>query len=276
MTRRQFDLLLAAASGVLLAYLLLPMIGLFTRTSPVHLWEAMGSEPARLALVVSLKTSLVAHVFILLVGTPMAYALATKSFKGRRVAVALVEVPLVLPPAVAGIGLLAAFGRRGLFGQMFADLGLPPIALTQTAVVLAVVFVASPLYIRQAIASFEAIDRDVLDAARTLGSAPFRTFVRIAIPLASSGLGAGSVLAFGRGLGEFGATIMFAGNFPGVTQTLPLAIYSELDRNFEIALAIGGLLLIVSATLLIAVKVIPSWRTSSSIVASRFEASISS
>lgn len=275
MTRRQFDLLLAGATGVLLAYLLLPLVAIFTRTSPVEMWTALGSSAAREALVVSLKTSVLAHVMILGLGTPMAYALATKEFRGRRIAVALIELPLVLPPAVAGIGLLAAFGRLGLVGRTLSDWGVPPIALTQFAVVMAVVFVASPFYIRQAIAAFDGIDRDLLDAARTLGSRPHRTFLRIAIPLASGGLGAGSVLAFARGLGEFGATIMFAGSLAGTTQTLPLAIYAQFDRNFDVALAIGGLLLIVSAALLIAVKVVPSWRVSSSMFASRSELSIS-
>ena len=147
----------------------------------------------------------------------------------------------MLPPAVAGIGLLAAFGRVGLLGSTLQAFGIE-IPFTQTAVVLAVAFVASPLYVRQAIAAFEAVDQSLVDASRTLGASPARTFARIALPLASGGLAAGAALAFARGLGEFGATIMFAGSFQGVTQTLPLAIYAEFENKFEVALAIGGLL----------------------------------
>ena len=133
------------------------------------------------------------------------------------------------------------------------------IPFTQVAVVLAIVFVASPFYIRQAIAAFASVDRTLLDASRTLGSGPARTFWRVAMPLAAGGLAAGSSLAFARGLGEFGATIIFAGSFAGVTRTAPLAIYAELDRSFESALALGALLILVSVVVLVAVKALTSW-----------------
>src|SRR5262249_46663691 len=160
---------------------------------------------------------------ILLFGTPTAYLLATRRFPGHALAVTLVELPLVLPPAVAGVGLLVAFGRVGLLGSSLRALGVT-LPFTQSAVTVAVAYVASPLYIRQAIAAFEATDPNLAAASRTLGAGPGRTFFRIVLPLARGGLIAGLALSFARGLGEFGATIMFAGSLQRVTETLPLAI----------------------------------------------------
>jgi molybdate transport system permease protein len=213
-------------------------------------------------------------VLIVLFGTPTAYLLASREFRGRTLLVTLVELPLVLPPAVAGIGLLAAFGRLGLLGGTMESLGID-IAFTKTAVVLAVTFVASPFYVRTAIAAFEAVDRDLVAASRTLGAGPARTFFRVALPLAAGGLGAGAALAFARGLGEFGATIMFAGSLQGVTQTLSLAIYQEFDVDFDTALAIGALLVVGSALVLFAAKVIPAWRRSTSASTTLFAPSAS-
>lgn len=256
--RAAFWSVVAAVTAVALAFLLLPLVALFLRVPPGELVSQLASEPAREALVVSLKTSAIAHAIVLLAGTPVAYLLGTREFRGRGLVVTAVELPLVLPPAVAGIGLLAAFGRRGLLGDSFEALGFS-IPFTQTAVVLAVVFVASPFYLRQAIAAFGAVDRELLDASRTLGARPARTFFRVAVPLAAGGLGAGSSLAFARGLGEFGATIIFAGSFPGVTRTAPLAIYAELDRDLDVAVALGALLVLVSISLLLVVNLLPSW-----------------
>ena len=272
--RRAFDVLLAVAAGVALAFLLLPVLALFLRISPAALLDALTSDVALDALWVSVKTGLVAHAFVLLVGTPAAYFLGTRRFRGRGVLITLVELPLVLPPAVAGIALLALFGRRGLLGESLDALGIE-IPLTQVAVVLAVAFVAAPFYLRQAIASFESLDRSLIDASRTLGATPLRTFWRVALPLASTGLGAGSALAWARGTGEFGATIMFAGSLQGVTQTLPLAIYAQLDLNPDIAVAIGALLVLVSLTVLLSVKLLPSWTrfTSASLIRSAPSAS---
>ena len=239
------------------------MLALFLRVPLGELIAQLGEEQAREALLVSLKTSLVAHVLILLIGTPAAYLLATRAFRGRTLIVSLLELPLVLPPAVAGLGLLAAFGRSGLLGEELSALGLE-IPFTQLAVVLAICFVASPFYLRAAIAAFEAIDPALLGAARTLGAGPARVFGRIALPLSLGGLGAGSTLAFARGLGEFGATIMFAGSLPGLTQTAPLAIYDALDEDFEVALALGALLVVVSACILLAAKLLASWTRSPS------------
>ena len=197
---------------------------------------------------------------ILLVGTPAAYWISAQRGARRDALVTLVELPLVLPPAVAGIGLLVAFGRAGLLGGTFEALGLD-IAFTKVAVVLAVTFVASPFYLRTAIASFEAVDPTLSAAARPLGAGRARVFLRIVLPLARGGLGAGAALAFARGLGEFGATIMFAGSLQGVTQTLSLAIYEQFDLDFDVALAISALLIVTSALVLLSVKLLTRWRS---------------
>ncbi|MHB8468316.1 MAG: molybdate ABC transporter permease subunit [Gaiellaceae bacterium] len=238
------------------------MVAIFADVSPGRLIAQVSNPVVTDALVVSLKTSLVAQALIVVLGTPTAWLLASRRFRGRGIVIALVELPLVLPPAVAGIGLFAAFGRTGLLHT-----SLP---FTQAAVVVAVAFVASPLYLRQAITSFEAVDPNLIAASRTLGAGPVRTFFRVVLPLARGGLAAGETLAFARGLGEFGATIMFAGSLRGVTQTLPLAIYGEFAVSFTVTLAIGALLVVVSLALLIALKVALSWRPSRSTSPSRF------
>ncbi len=273
--RRAFTVVLVLATAIALAFLLLPVVAIFLRVSPGHLFAQLGNPVARDALLVSLKTNAIAEALILLVGTPAAYFLARRRFRGRALVITAIELPLVLPPAVAGIALIATFGRFQLLGGSLHWLGLD-VGFTQAAVVLAILFVASPFYLRQAIAAFEAVDGTLLDAARTLGARPHRVFFRVALPLAAGGLGAGAALAFARALGEFGATIMFAGSLRGVTQTLPLAIYAEFDLNFDVALAMGALLVIVSATILLAVKMLPRWMRSSSTSPFPFAPSISS
>jgi molybdate transport system permease protein len=228
----------------------------------------LGADVVVDALLVTLKTSAAAHAIVLVVGTPAAYLLATRRFPGRDLVVSVLELPLVLPPAVAGVGMLAAFGRRGLLGDAFEVLGVS-IAFTQVAVVMAVVFVSAPFHIRGAIAAFEALDADLVAAARTLGAGPARVFWRVAVPLSAAGLGAASTLAFARGLGEFGATIIFAGSIQGRTQTMPLAIYAALDRDLDQALAIGALLVAASIAILLAAKVVPRWTRSPSASRSR-------
>ena len=255
--------LVATGAIVALGFLALPIVAIFARVSPAKLVAELSNPLVTNALVVSLKTTAIAQALILVFGTPAAYALARR-FRGRGLLVTLVELPLVLPPAVAGIGLLAAFGRFGLLHT--------GIAFTQTAVVLAVAFVSSPLYVRAAIAAFETVDPNLVAASRTLGAGPVKTFFRIELPLARSGLVAGEALAFARGLGEFGATIMFAGSLPKVTQTLPLAVYSAFDVNFDVALSIGALLVVISAALLVTLK----WVASSSTSRFRFALSSSS
>ena len=256
--RIPFTALLALATTVALAFLALPLASLFLRVAPGELVSSLASQPARDALLVSLKTNLIAEALILLVGTPTAYLLARRRFRGRSLVLTLVELPLVLPPAVGGIALFAAFGRTGLVGDELGALGVS-LPFTQAAVVVAVVFVASPFYVRPAVAAFEAVDENVVEAARTLGAGPARVFARVALPLAAGGLAAGAGVAFARGLGEFGATIMFAGSLQGLTQTLPLAIYAEFERDFSVALALGGLLVVISFAILLSIKLVPSW-----------------
>ena len=262
--------LVFAAAFVALAFLALPIVAIFTHVSPGRLAAQLSNPVVTDALVVSLKTTLVAQALILALGTPAAYVLASRRFRGHSVLVTLVELPLVLPPAVAGIGLLVTFGRVGLLHT-----SLP---FTQTAVTLAVAFVASPLYMRQAIAAFEAVDPNLVAASRTLGAGSVKTFFRVVLPLARGGLAAGEALAFARGLGEFGATIMFAGSLRGVTQTLPLAVYAEFDvaGGFTIALAISALLVLISAALLITIKLVLQWQPSRRTSPSRFALSTSS
>ena len=262
MRRAGFRLAAALAALVALAFLLLPVVAIFLRVSPGELLNRLDDSVVVDALAVTAKTNGIAFALTLLLGTPAAYLIATQRFPGRALAITLTELPLVLPPAVAGIGLLAAFGRLGLLGGTFDALGLR-LGFTQAAVVLAVLFVAGPFYLRQAIAAFEAVDPTMLAAARTLGAGPGRTFLRVALPLAASGLGAGAALSLPRGIGEFGATIMFAGSLQGVTQTLSLAIYAQFDVDFTRALALGALLVLVSAAVLLAIKAIPAWRSRS-------------
>jgi molybdate transport system permease protein len=248
------------ASFVGIGFLVLPVVAIFARVPPGRLVSQLGNGAVTDALRVSAETSALAQALVLLVGTPTAVVLARR-FPGRELLVAFVELPLVLPPAVAGIGLFAAFGRFGLLHTT--------IPFTKLAVVFAVALVSGPLYVRAAIAAFEGVDANIVAASRTLGAGPTRTFFRVVLPLARTGLAAGAALALARGLGEFGATIMFAGSLRGVTETLPLAVYSEFNVNFDTALAISALLVALSAALLIALK----WRPSLSTSRFRFAAS---
>jgi molybdate transport system permease protein len=259
--RRFFELGLVVCAALVVGFLFVPLVALFLRVSPGTLFAQLGSEVALDALWITVKTGLIAHAFVLAIGTPAAYLLGTRRFRGREAVLTAIELPLVLPPAVAGIALFAAFGRRGLLGDELSALGLE-IPFTQIAVVMAVTFVALPFYVRLAVATFASLDRTLLDASRTLGAGPLKTFARVALPLSGAGLGAASTLAWARGTGEFGATIMFAGSFQGVTQTLPLAIYAQLDQDRTVAIAIGALLLLLSAVVLLAVKLLPSWQRS--------------
>jgi molybdate transport system permease protein len=239
-----------------LGFLILPIVAIFARVPLHRLLDQLDDPIVRDALVLTATTNAIALAVILLVGTPAAYFLGTRRFRGRTVAITLIELPLVLPPTVAGIGLLAAFaGRIGLLSDILDPIGVN-VVFTTTAVVIAICFVAGPFYLRNAIAAFETLDRDVLDAARVDGAGPLRLLVSVSIPLAKAGLAAGAALAFARGVGEFGATIMFAGNLRAVTQTLPLLIYQDFELSFDVALAISALLVVVSAALLLTVKLI--------------------
>jgi molybdate transport system permease protein len=272
--KRAFDVVLAASAALTLGFLVLPIVAIFARVPLGRLVGHLNDRAVVDALLVSARANSVALAVVVLVGTPTAYLVASRRFPGRALVLTLIELPLVLPPAVAGIGLLAAFGRFGLLGGALRTFGVE-LPFTQAAVVIAVIFVASPFYLRTAVAAFETVDPTLVDAARTLGAGRARVFARIAVPLALGGLGAGAALAFARGLGEFGATLMFAGSFRGVTQTLPLAIYSQFEQSFETALALGALLVAISAALLVALKLRVPWTRSASISPFRFARSTS-
>jgi molybdate transport system permease protein len=248
-----FPVLLTVALASALTFLTLPIVAIFVDSSPAQLLDALGERGALEALWLSLRTTAASLAIILIVGTPAAYLLATRSFRGKAVVVTLVELPLVLPPAVAGIALLAAVGPSGILGGAVEAAGID-LALTTAGVVVALTFVASPFYVRQAMAAFAAVDRTLLDASRTLGVSEARSFGRVMIPTAMPGLAAGTALALGRALGEFGATLMFAGSFEGITQTVPLAIYARFSTEFDSALALSAVLVAVSAAILLSVK----------------------
>ena len=255
---RPYPLLFAALTAVALAFLALPIVALLTAI-PLRDLPTLLSTPAVVdAIVVSLRANLIANVLILGIGTPTAYALARSRRRGRGLLLTLIELPLVLPPAVAGIALLTAFGARGLLGDALAARGIV-LPFTEVAVVLAVTFVAAPFFLRAAISTFATLERDQLDAARDLGASEWTVFHRVALPLAADGLRAGWALAFARGAGEFGATLLFAGSVMRVTQTLPLAVYAQLGVDLDAAIAIGILLLALSALVLVISKLPPLW-----------------
>ncbi len=255
MTRRPpwFPALLAGTVVFAVVFLAVPLVAVFVDAGPARLLSSLGDPSARDALTLSLETSLVAVALIALIGTPAAYALATRRFRGRAALVTLLELPLVLPPAVAGIALLAALGPHGLLGGLLRGAGIELVFQT-AGVVVALTFVSAPFHLRQAQAAFAGVDPRWLEASRTLGSGEGATFARVAMPAAAPGLLAGLALAWGRALGEFGATLLFAGSFRGVTQTAPLAIYERFDTDFTGALALSGVLVVISAVLLLAVK----------------------
>jgi molybdate transport system permease protein len=223
-------------------------VAIFVGVGPGELLSSLDDPSAVDALLLSLRTSVAALAIIVVIGTPAAWLLATRAFKGREVVLTLIELPLVLPPAVAGIGLLAAVGPNGLLAPTIS------FTLSTAAVIVALTFVAAPFYLRQAQSAFAALDANMLAASRTLGAGEGRTLLRIAIPAALPGLSAGVALAWGRALGEFGATLMFAGSFRGITQTVPLAIYERFATDFTGALGLSAVLVCVSAALLLAVK----------------------
>jgi molybdate transport system permease protein len=262
-TRGLLAALFFLAIAVAMGFIVLPVVAIFTHVPPGRLLHQFSNPIVTDALLVSLKTIAISQAAILLFGTPTAYFLASRRFPGRSLVVTLVELPIVLPPAVAGIGLIVAFGRVGLLGSTFDALGVD-VSFNQAAVVLAISLVAGPFYVRQAIASFEAVDTNLIAASRTLGAGPVRTFFKVTLPLARGGLTAGEAICMARGLGEFGATIMFAGSLQGSTQTLPLAVYTmfETQNGLDVALAISALLVIVSLAILIALKGTGLWQRS--------------
>lgn len=237
----------------MLIFLVLPLVALIARIRPASLFENLGDRTVVQAISLSLTTTALSTVGALLFGAPLAYLLARRQFRGREAIDTLIDLPMVLPPSVAGIALLVAFGRRGLLGSYLDDLGIN-LAFTQTAVVLAQIFVAAPFFIKAAIAGFAGVERDLEQAAAIDGANGWRIFRDITVPLAWPTLFGGAVMTWARALGEFGATIIFAGNFSGRTQTMPLAIYLGFELDFGVALTLSVILLVISFLVLFVVK----------------------
>ena len=235
--------LAVAALSLLAGFISLPMLALVLWTVNESAWHAMATQAAREALLLSIRTTSISLVIIILVGTPAAYVLARAEFPGKRVVDTLIDVPAVLPPSAAGIALLLAFGRLGLVGEYLHAFGIT-ISFTTAAVVIAEVFVAAHFYVRQAVVGFAQVRRDVEEAAMVDGANRFSVFIRVTVPLAFPALVAGAVMAWARALGEFGGTIIFAGSFPGVTQTIPLAIFAARESNFDAAVALSVMVLV--------------------------------
>lgn len=245
--------LAVGALALLAGFIAIPLLSLVLWTVDREAWQAMVSPVALNALFLSAKTTAASMSALLVVGTPAAYVLARGNFRGKRMLNTLIDIPVVLPPSAAGIALLLAFGRVGLLGEHLRLLGIS-LPFSTAAVVLAELFVATPFYIRQAVTGFSEVDRDIEEAAMVDGASGLTTFLRITLPLASPALVAGAITAWARALGEFGATIIFAGNLPSVTQTVPLAIYAAMESNFDAAVALSVLVLGFAFTIILAVR----------------------
>jgi molybdate transport system permease protein len=242
----------AAAAGA--ALFVLPLAGLLARTPWRTLPAVLATPEALGALRLSVLCSLAATAVAIVAGLPLAWVQARGRFRGRALLRAVTMLPVVLPPVVGGAALLAAFGRHGLLGRWLdATLGVR-LPFTPAGTVLAEAFVATPFFVLTVEAALRAVDGRLEDAARTLGAGPWTVFRRITIPLAAPSIAAGALVAWARALGEFGATITFAGNVPGRTQTLPLAVYLMLHDDADAAVAVSMLLLAVSVTVLVLLR----------------------
>ena len=254
---RAFVAAAIGASVLLLAFLALPFLGVLLRVSPTATVARLGDPLVLSALRLSLVTAGLSTAVVALLGTPTAWLLATRRLPGQRIVEVLVLLPMVLPPTVAGLALLMAFGRMGLAGHALSVCGIH-LPFTTAGVVVAQVFMSAPFFIVPARAGFAGIDRRLLDAAGTLRAGESFTFFRVVLPLARPALVAGLAMSAARALGEFGATITFAGNFPGTTQTMPLAVYVALQSDLDLAIVLAVLLLVMSFGLLLALRGAPA------------------
>jgi molybdate transport system permease protein len=249
---------LSLLSALCLVFLALPVVALLARGlgSGALLDAPAGALIDALAL--SLVTTSIATLVVVLLGSPLAWVLGRRTFRGKALAETLVDLPIVLPPSVAGLALLLALGRRGLLGPTLELAGLS-IPFTTLAVVVAQVFVAAPFYIRAARAGIQGVERELEEAAAVDGATGWQAVRRVTLPLAAPALGAGVILAWARSLGEFGATIMFAGNVAGRTQTLPLLVYAEFQASLDASVAAAMILVIAAIAVLLAVR-LTHWR----------------
>ncbi|MEU8157228.1 ABC transporter permease [Micromonospora sp. NPDC048986] len=245
-------LLIPAGLGLL--FLVLPLAGLLIRAPWTTLLQRLTEPGALTALRLSVQTATLATALCLLLGVPLAWVLARIEFPGRRLVRALVTVPLVLPPVVGGVALLLVFGRRGLLGGWLDGTFGITLPFTTTGVVLAESFVAMPFLVIAVEGALRAADHRYEEAAATLGASRWTTFTHVTLPLVAPGLAAGAVLCWARALGEFGATITFAGNYPGRTQTMPLAVYLALETDLESAIVLSLVLLVVSVGILVSLR----------------------
>ncbi len=243
-----------AAAAVAVAFFLLPLLGLLRRVEWSSLLDDLSSPDARSAIRLSLVCSLSATGLSVLFGLPLAWVLARVPFRGRSFVRGLVLLPLVLPPVVGGVALLSAFSRRGLVGSWLYDWFGVQLTFTTAGAILAETFVALPFFVITVEAGLRSTDRRYEDAATTLGAGGGGAFRRVTLPLVAPSVVAGAVLAWARALGEFGATITFAGNIVGRTQTLPLAVYLQLESRPEAAVALSLVLLVVSLTVIVALR----------------------
>ena len=256
--RPPLALLVPAVAG--LVFLVLPLAGLLLRAPWGTLPQRLAEPEVRAALLLSMQTATIAMGLCLVLGVPLAWLLARVSFPGRRVVRALVTVPLVLPPVVGGVALLLVFGRRGILGGWLDETFGITLPFTTAGVVLAEAFVAMPFLVIAVEGALRGADTRYEEAAATLGASRWTTFTHVTLPLVAPGIAAGAVLCWARALGEFGATITFAGNFPGRTQTMPLAVYLALETDLQAAIVLSLILLVVSVTILAVLR--DKWLTS--------------
>jgi molybdate transport system permease protein len=245
--------LLTVGGALLVAFLALPLLALFLTATPADLMLGLRHPLVWPALRLSLFTTSVTLAIVVALGTPLAWTLAHARSRLAPLVETLLQLPIVIPPAVAGVALLLAFGRRGLLASILNPLG-GPVTFTTAAVVMAEVFVSAPFYVQAATSAFRRLDRRVLVVARTFGASPLRVFTRVALPIAAPAHVAGAAMSWARALGEFGATLMFAGNLEGRTQTLPLAIYTALESDLRAAQALSIVLVVVALALLLLMK----------------------
>jgi len=242
-----------AGSALLGLFLLFPLLGLFVTLSWDDFLGGLRNPLLGPALRLSLLTTATSLVFVVVLGSLFAWRVARNPGRLSRALETIAQLPAVIPPAVAGVGLLLAFGRRGLLGAWLDRHGIA-LAFTTPAVVMAEAFVSAPFFVQSAIAAFRRVDENLLVVARTLGASPFRTFLRVGLPLAAPGLVAGAAMSWARAVGEFGATLLFAGNLTGRTQTMPLAVYTAMESDLRAAQALSLILVTIAFALLFVLR----------------------
>jgi molybdate transport system permease protein len=253
--RRALKVGLALLLVLAAAFIALPVASLFIKSASGMAFQSLRDPVVTDALTLSLFTATITVVIVIILGTPLSYLNARFDYPGKEIADSLIELPVIMPPMVGGIALLMAFGRMGVLGQHLHAGGVN-IAFTTVAVVVAQVFVSMPFYLRQARISFEDVDLVFENAARTLGASRTRVFFTVTLPIATNGLISGAIMAFARALSEFGATIIFAGNFQGRTQTMPLAIYTAMQGDLKISLCLALILVAFSFAIIALVKIL--------------------